>query len=160
MRRAAPLSAFIALALVLAAPGPATARTTPAGFFGVMVNGVLDAPAVNLDAESATMHRDGVESERFEIAWDLVEPARGQFDWRAIDRKVAAAARNRIDILALVVRTPGWAAATPGQPFSPPRDPATYAAVATLLGAVTLLACWLPARRAARVDPATALRDE
>ena len=31
-------------------------------------------------------------------------------------------------MLGLVVRTPGWAAATPGQPFSPPRDPATYAA--------------------------------
>jgi hypothetical protein len=100
-----------------------------------MVNGVLDAPSVNLDAESATMRRSGVESERFEIAWDLVEPRRGRFDWAAIDRKVAAAARNRIVVLGLVVRTPAWAAAIPGQPFSPPRDPATYAAfLRTLAG--------------------------
>jgi ABC-type antimicrobial peptide transport system permease subunit len=37
-------------------------------------------------------------------------------------------------------------------------DPATYAVVAALLGTVAALAAALPARRAARVDPATALR--
>jgi len=40
------------------------------------------------------------------------------------------------------------------------RDPATFAAIAALLAAATALACFVPARRAARVDPMEALRAE
>jgi len=41
-----------------------------------------------------------------------------------------------------------------------PHDPATIGAVAFVLAAVGVSACWLPAARAARVDPAVALRAE
>ncbi len=41
-----------------------------------------------------------------------------------------------------------------------PADPATFAAVAAVLGTVSLLACYLPARRTLRVDPMIALRCE
>jgi putative ABC transport system permease protein len=39
-------------------------------------------------------------------------------------------------------------------------DPLTFAAVVALLLAVALLACWIPARRAMRVDPMATLRHE
>jgi ABC-type antimicrobial peptide transport system permease subunit len=39
-----------------------------------------------------------------------------------------------------------------------PTDAATFVSVAVLLGVIAFVACSIPARRASRVDPMTALR--
>ena len=66
--------------------------------------------------------------------------------------------------IALALGLPGaWMASKLASSFLygvSPHDLATFVAVPVILVAVALLACWIPARRAARVDPQTVLRYE
>jgi ABC-type antimicrobial peptide transport system permease subunit len=41
-----------------------------------------------------------------------------------------------------------------------PDDPAVFAAITATIAAIALVASWIPAYRAARIDPMEALRDE
>ena len=70
-------------------------------------------------------------------------------------------------VLVLIAMTLGWPVAWMLSRFASsflygikPHDVATFVAVPVFLGAIALIACWLPARRAASVDPVQALRTE
>ena len=119
---------LIAAVLLLAPAAIAAHAATPKDFFGVMVNGPLDDPAVDLDRQAADMTAAGVESWRIEMAWDAIEPSPGTYDWTSTDRKVLTAARHGIDVLGLALRAPVWANGGRLDPFVPPRDPAAFAA--------------------------------
>ena len=55
-------------------------------------------------------------------------------------------------------RSPAFTAAT--HYGIDPRDPIVFAMMAIVLQLVAVIACWLPARRAAALNPTTALRAE
>jgi len=138
-------TAPVLLACLLALAAPAAASSVPPGFFGVMANGPLELPQVNLDAEYAVMHASGVQSIRVPTLWPQMQPYRTldqvpaadrarytvvdgvPTDFSTMDGRVAAAARNGLDVLSLVLETPAWAARNPSNVFSPPRDDADYA---------------------------------
>ena len=51
-------------------------------------------------------------------------------------------------------------AAEPSEAAAPITDPFTFASLSIVMVAVAVLACWIPARRAAHVDPIASLRAE
>jgi predicted permease len=69
-----------------------------------------------------------------------------------------------LTLIALALGLPSaWIAAKLASSFLygvSPHDLVTFVAVPVILAVVALLACWIPARRAARVDPQTVLRYE
>ena len=142
MRILATLIAATASAALLAAS--AQAATVSPSFFGVMANGPLDGPGVDLVKEGAVMRANGVGTIRLPVQWPQLQPyasfeqipegARGHFtnvggvptDFSVTDAQIGAAARNKLDVTALVLRAPAWAALNPNETFSPPRDPVSY----------------------------------
>ncbi|MCC6904724.1 MAG: O-antigen ligase family protein [Anaerolineae bacterium] len=62
------------------------------------------------------------------FAWDQIEPAPGEYDWSAYDRIVEEAARRDLRLVAVLWRSPAWAAETPTAPPAEHDDFARFAA--------------------------------
>jgi hypothetical protein len=125
MRRLAPL---IVAALLLAAPAAQAAkRSVPRGWLGVIADGPLTRPGAAMDGEWDLMASSGAESVRTAFYWPAAQPsATAPPDLTRYDDVVLAAARRHLPVLPIVTGTPGWAATTPGDETSPPRDNRTY----------------------------------
>jgi hypothetical protein len=125
----------IALFFALAAPASAAKREVPKGWLGVVVDGpLIESSFTGGGAEWDRMTTSGVEAVRTAVYWNAIQPtAATDADFAASDAVVLDAARRHLGVLPVLQSTPTWAALHPGDPASPPRDPADFARVLTLL---------------------------
>ncbi len=157
-QRAAIPAVAAALALMLSGCGsgashssaPAT-HAVSGPLVGMMFDGPVLGPRVDLTQQLAAAVASGVESLRVAVSWSTVQPVRTMADVPAafrsqfadvsgvptrftdLDRVVGAAAARGVSVLPVVEYTPSWAALHPGNPASPPRSTGAYAAFLTAL---------------------------
>jgi hypothetical protein len=67
----------------------------------------------------ATLRAAGVQMMRIDLSWDELEPTQGSFDWPKIDSALAEAAKQGIEVLAVVGYTPSWARSSDSHNFAP-----------------------------------------
>jgi hypothetical protein len=79
---------------------------------------MVEAHAAGQAALGAQLMRTGG------VTWNIVEPQRGKYDWRFPDAVYGALARRGVQMLPVLLVTPGWQAPRPGDI---PDDPSAYA---------------------------------
>ena len=119
-------------------PTPARAEPPPADFYGVNSGVRLLSDGAARPAAFAAMRAGGLSYVRVDASWGGVEPAppvagAHTFRWTIYDAFVADLARAGLRWYPMVGYSAEWAASTPGDPFSPPRDDADFAAFAAAL---------------------------
>ncbi|NUQ95699.1 MAG: cobalamin ABC transporter substrate-binding protein, partial [Streptomyces sp.] len=95
--------------------GPAWSQyptAVPGAFYGVTVN--------SSSGEMPTFRVGAVRLWDSETRWAQVEPARGRYDWRVLDRLADGARKERLPVLYTFGGTPSWAA--PDAPLGPYAD--------------------------------------
>jgi hypothetical protein len=126
-------------------------RPVSAELVGAMFDGPVLGPRVNLGRQLDAAVGSGVESLRVAVRWSSLQPYRtasevpsadrSQFEtmdgvptrFAGLDQIVGAAAARGVSVMPVVESTPGWDAQRPGDPASPPRATAPYAAFLTVL---------------------------
>jgi Beta-galactosidase len=105
----------------LAAPAQGKRRTVAFGAMGMALSPDVaiagGASNAQIDAQVASMARNGVESVRREFSWEGANPARGVYDWSQTDLLMHAIASHGLDFLPVVMYTPHWASSQPGRHF-------------------------------------------
>jgi hypothetical protein len=91
---------LICAVAVVASAAPAAASPR----FGVVNQGLLS------EADFQNMDDGGVETLRFLVRWEVVEPEPGQYDWSRVDSVVAGAQAHGIKLLPIVYGSPDWVA--------------------------------------------------
>ena len=128
---------LLALVCVLALPATADAarREVPRGWLGVVVDGPMTDPTfAQGPGEWDLLAGSGAESVRAAVYWNQVQPTGpGELNFAASDPIFLAAAQRDVDVLPVVQGTPNWAAKTPFDPGSPPRDNEDFARFLTAL---------------------------
>ena len=128
----------------LCVPAQAVAAVPPS-FIGMVADGPIFDPAVNLPGEFDLMTSSGVQAVRAQFSWEFAQPYPGwafvpadqasrfvdeggiPTDWSRIDAIVSLAAARHLSLLPVVLFSPGWAAVPPPSLASPPRDVPAYA---------------------------------
>ena len=153
------LAAIACPVLAVAVAGCGTSASKPStpgskAVSGPLVGVMFDGPALDrgeLLPQLSTAVASGAESLRVAVRWSDLQPyrtvsevpaaQRPQFDtagavptrFAELDRLVSAAAARRVSVLPVVESTPAWDAQRPGNPASPPKSTAPYAAFLTAL---------------------------
>lgn len=128
VKRQALLLSLLALGLSGCGGDEPPQARQPKPFLGVAGGAALSSPRL-LDREVRLMADSGVTTIRAPFYWWRAQPRRGEPPrFRDTDWVVAAAARERISVLPVVLGTPAWAARRRNDPASPPAGTASYAA--------------------------------
>ncbi len=128
------VAATIALFFALTVPAHAAKRTVPRGWLGVVVDGPMTNPAFPSAPEWDQLAGSGAEAVRGAVSWRLLQPSGpADADFTSTDSLVQAAAQRGLGVLPVIQDTPVWASQNPGDPASPPRNPADFARVLTAL---------------------------
>jgi polysaccharide biosynthesis protein PslG len=88
-------------------------------------------PAADADRTLTLLTGAGFNWARQWIAWESVEPAQGNFQWKILDDVVAAAERQKVKLNLILLRAPQWAAPRGGIP----QDKQTFARYAGAVAA-------------------------
>lgn len=104
---------------------PAPKVSAEIGF--ALGGGINDLTDEEMIAQLDELHALGVRHIRIDLAWSVIEPVAGEYDWSRSDLIVDQAAERGIEVLALVAYTPEWARPPGTTDKAPPNDFSEFA---------------------------------